>query len=150
MTEQLKIFTEQLQEGQKEIINLVLNPNFLELTEQEVKTPSPVHVEGEVYCIDDLLMLSLSFSTEIEMPCSICNKVARVPLQNKDIILSLPFSELPSPIFDYTQLLREEILILIPQFTECHPKGCPQRKELQPYLKTEDKKKPPHFPFADL
>lgn len=150
MNEQLKIFTEQLRDGRKEKIDVVLSPDFLDLSEEEIQTPSEVRVQGEAYCLDDLLMLSLDVATEIEMSCSICNTDTRILLQNKNILLSMPLSELPSTIFDYTDLLREEIIMLIPQFVECTQGSCPQRKELQPYLKTNNKDHSHNFPFADL
>ena len=148
--EQLKIFTEQLKDGRKEKIDLILAADFLDLTEKEIQTPSSITVKGEAYCLDDLLMISLEVETSIEMPCSICNSATQVPLQNKNILLSIPLSELPSAIYDYTDLLREEIIILIPQFVECKDGSCPERKELQPYLKTDNKVAPHNFPFADL
>lgn len=149
-SEQLKIFTEQLKDGRKEKIDLVLSSGFLDLTEQEIQTPYPVIVKGEAYCLDELLMIALDVETAIEMPCAICNSATRVPLQNKNILLSIPLSELPSAIFDYSDLLREEIIILIPQFVECQAGSCPERKEIQPYLKTDNKAHSHNFPFADL
>lgn len=148
--EQLKIFTQQLRNGYKEKIDLKIAPDFLDLLEKEIRTPSPVMIKGEAYCIDDLLMIALDASTEIEMPCSICNTSARVLLENKNILLSIPLSELSSAIVDYTELLREELVMLIPQFIECNQQACPQRKEIQPYLKTSSEEKGHNFPFADL
>ena len=146
MTELLKIFTEQLRDNRREKIDIALPPDFLELHEKEIKTSSPVTVKGEVYVLDDLLMLSFDVSTEIEMPCSICNKIVKVPLKNKNILISIPLSELPSSIFDCSELVREEIVMLVPQFVECKKGACPERPELKPYLK----KDPHNFPFADL
>lgn len=146
MNEQLFIFTDQLQEGEHERINLTLPPEFLDLSEEEIQTPSPVQVKGEAYCLDDLLILSLDVATEIEMPCSICNQTARIPLRNEAIHLSLALSDLPSSVFDYSNLLREEIIMLIPLFAECSGGSCPERKEIQPYLHKDRH----HFPFKHL
>jgi len=146
MTEQLKIFTEQFRDDHREKIDVVLSPEFLDLQEKEIKTSSPVTVKGEVYVLDDLLMLSFDLSTEVEMPCSICNKIVKVPLKNKNILISIPLSELPSSIFDCSDLVREEIVMLVPQFVECKKGACPERPELKPYLK----KAVQNFPFADL
>jgi uncharacterized metal-binding protein YceD (DUF177 family) len=150
MTEQLKIFTEQLRNDHREKINLALSPEFLDLHEKEIQTPMPVVLKGEAYVLDDLLMLSLHIATEVLMPCSICNASTRIALQNKNILISLPLSELPSSVFDPTDLIREEILMLLPQFVECKKGACPQRQELKPYLKPEKKKETQNFPFADL
>lgn len=150
MVEQLKIFTQQLGYDQREKIDLTLPPEFLDLHEKEIKTPSPVVINGEAYVLDDLLMLSFNLSTEIEMPCSICNATTQVLLQNKNILISLPLSELPSSVYDYTDLIREEIVMLIPQFVECKKDACPERPRLKPFLKQEKKKESQNFPFADL
>jgi len=146
MPEQLKIFTEQLQNDRREKLNLSLPPDFLDLNEKEVKATSPVVIKGEVYVLDDLLMLAFDVSTEVEMPCSICNTSTKVPLQNKNILISIPLSELPSSIFDCSDLVREEIIMLLPQFIECKKGGCPRRQELKSYLKKDSQ----NFPFADL
>ncbi len=146
MPEQLKIFTEQLRNDHREKLEVSLSPDFLDLNEKEVKAISPVVVKGEVYVLDDLLMLSFDLSTEVEMACSICNKSTKIPLQNKNILISIPLSELPSSVFDCSDLVREEIVMLIPQFVECKPGACPQRQELKSYLKKDSQ----NFPFADL
>jgi uncharacterized metal-binding protein YceD (DUF177 family) len=146
MKELLKIFTDQLQEGETETIDLTLPPEFLDLSEKDIQTPSPILVKGEAYVVDDLLIFSLSIQTEIEMLCSICNGMTRVSLENKNIDLSLSLSELPSSIFDYSDLLREEIIMLIPQFAECSEGSCPKRKELKNHLKQD----PHYFPFKNL
>ena len=66
MTEQLKIFTQQLGYDQRKKIDVTLPPDFLDLHEKEIKTPSPIVIKGEAYVLDDLLMLSFSLSTEVE------------------------------------------------------------------------------------
>jgi uncharacterized metal-binding protein YceD (DUF177 family) len=144
--EQLKIFTQQLTNDHREKIDLTLPPDFLDLHEKEIKTPSPIKIKGEAYVLDDLLMLDFSLELEIEMPCSICNRPTRVALQNKNILISLPLSELPSSVFDCTDLVREETVMLLPQFVECKKGACPERARLKPFLKKEKK----NFPFADL
>lgn len=144
--EQLKIFTQQLTNDHHEKIDLTLSPEFLDLHEKEIKTPSPVTLKGEAYVIDDLLMLSFHLATDVEIPCSICNSPTKVRLQNKDILISLPLSELPSSVFDYSDLIREEVVMLLPQFVECKKDACPERAQLKPFLKQEKK----NFPFADL
>lgn len=146
MTEELKIFTEQLKGDRRQKIDTRLPPDFLDLVEKEVKTPSPVNVKAEAHILDDLLMLQLDVATDIEMPCSICNTSTIVPLQNKNILISIPLSELSTSIYDISGLVREEILLLIPQFIECKKGACPERKAINPFLKHEKK----NFPFADL
>jgi uncharacterized metal-binding protein YceD (DUF177 family) len=148
--EQLKIFTEQLKGDRREKLDASLSPDCLDLHEKEITVPSPIVVQGEAYVVDDLLMLSLSVKTAVEMPCSICNAAVRVSIQNKDIFISIPLSELPSTIFDCSALVREEVLMLLPQFVECKEGACPERQTLKSYLKTGKKEETQNFPFADL
>lgn len=150
MPEPLKIFTEQLRDERHEKIQATLPPEFLELSEKEVSACSPVVIEGEAYALDELLMVEVAVRAEIEMVCSVCNRPVRVTLENKNILISIPFSELPSSVFDCSTLIREEIVMLIPQFIECKQEGCPERQVLKQYLKSEKKHEAQNFPFAGL
>ena len=141
----IKIFTEQLNETHQKF-DTTFPSDFLDLHEKEIQTPSPVTVKGEAYVLDELLMITFEVATDIQLPCSICNKSTLVSLQNKNIIISIPLAELPSSIYDPTELIREEVVMLIPQFIECKKGACPERKSLDSYLKHEKK----NFPFADL
>lgn len=148
--EEFKIFTEQLRDGHKEKIDVTLDPDFLDLNEKEIQTPSKIKIQGEAYCLNDYLMLSIDISTEIMMSCAICNTATVVPLMNHTSDLSIPLSNLSSTVVDCTEQIREEIIMLIPPFVECSQGSCPQRKELQPYLKTKNPHTSHNFPFAEL
>jgi uncharacterized metal-binding protein YceD (DUF177 family) len=142
-----KIFTEQLKEGHKEEINLVSPPDFLDLQEAEITLSSPVTVQGEAYTTDSELVLHLQASTEVVLPCSICNEPAPLSLSANEIYFTIFLYDLKSAIYDYTHVIRDELLLLIPQFTECREGRCPSRKDLEKYQKK------PHAnssPFADL
>lgn len=127
-------------------IDEILPPEFLQLHEKEIGTPTPITVKGQAEAQDDLLILTLEVATEVGMPCSICNVPTKVALQNKDIIITIPLSEIPSSAYDCTEVVREEVVMLLPQFVECKEGACPMRKEIKPFLKQEKK----NFPFADL
>lgn len=136
---------EQLEKGKKEKIEQTLSPKFLDISEKELQFKSPVHVQGEAYVITDHLILKFSVTTEAEMVCSVCNKPVQVPLLIREVSHSIPLPEIESSIFDYTGLVREEIVLHIPQFIECHQGKCPERPQINKFLK-----KPGNFPFADL
>lgn len=141
----LILYTEQFEEGKKEKIDQTLSPEFLKISEEELQFNSPVLLQGEASVITDHLILKFSVSTEAEMLCSVCNKPVRFPIVAKEISHSLPLVEMKSSIFDYTDLVREEILLQIPQFVECNQGKCPERAQVDKFLK-----KPDNFPFADL
>jgi uncharacterized metal-binding protein YceD (DUF177 family) len=150
----LKIHTEQLNEEKREEINLTLPPDFLDVKEDDLYFPHPIHVKGETYVITDHLVLLLTVKTQVQMPCSICNKKISVPLETQDISHTLPLAEMESTIFDYTDLLREEIILLIPLFAECENGKCPERDQIAKFMKKKaaDPAADPtqNFPFADL
>ncbi len=141
----LIIHTEQLEEGKKERIKATLPPDFLAISEAELSFKSPILLSGEAVVITDHLILLFSAKTEALMPCSVCNKNIRISIQVQEISHTLPLSEMASSIFDYTDLVREEILLQIPQFVECSSGKCPERPQIDKFLK-----KPGNFPFADL
>lgn len=153
MEHQLKIFVEQLEEGKQERISLTISPPFFDIQENDLVLDSPVAISGEIYMTDHHLILHLDAKTTAKIPCAICNNLATLPLEAK-IYESLPLSELESSIFDYSSLVKEEILLQIPLFAECQS-NCPERSNLGPFLNKikEDKSAPPentHFPFAGL
>ena len=59
--------------------------------------------------------------------------------------------EVKSGVYDITPQLREEILLEIPHFLECHRGECPSRQEIEKYLITgEDSKEDTYHPFTEL
>ncbi|MDN3509221.1 MAG: hypothetical protein P0S93_04325, partial [Candidatus Neptunochlamydia sp.] len=83
--------------------------------------------------------------TEAEMPCLICNK----RIQKKIVISSFYHTEevanIKGHIYDYTDLIKEAVLLEVPSFVECMG-NCPKRAELKNYLDKGETQ----FPFADL
>ncbi len=150
MHDQLTIFTERLCPGRPEKNDLTLPPEFLGLGEEDIRFSSPLTLQGEMCRMDDLILITLAAQMTIEMPCSICNTLTTLPLQNKNILLSIPLSDVPAGSFNYTDLLREEVIMSLPQFIECHEGACPKRKEVQSFLKSAEKQAPTYFPFAEL
>ena len=146
----LIIFTEQLREGKREAIEHVLPPDFLAIQEPELNFTSPIHLKGEAYATDEHLILQLSAHTEVKMPCSICNEMTFVSLKTEEIYHTILFIDLKSTIFDFTDLIREELVILIPHFVECQQGKCPDRNQISKFMKNKAVSPQNHFPFADL
>ncbi len=150
MESPLKIFTEQLRDGKREQIEHVLPPDFLGLSEPDLIFQHPIYLKGEVYATDEDLILQLSAHTEVKMPCSICNDMTFVTLKTEELYHTILLSELESTTFDFTDILREEIVILIPQYVECQQGNCPERKVISKFMKSKVVSPQNHFPFADL
>ncbi|MGR3912258.1 MAG: hypothetical protein QRY71_02970 [Candidatus Rhabdochlamydia sp.] len=149
MTENLKIFTDRLKEGEEELIKLTLPGAFLGIEEEDLLTLNPIVIQGKAYCVDPILMISLQVSTQVSIPCSICNQLTPVNLDHSDISFSIPLEDISSTIFDYSEMLREELVMMIPQFVECSSGNCPHRAVLNQYVK-KDLPPPDNFPFAEL
>ncbi|MGH7890018.1 MAG: YceD family protein, partial [Thermodesulfobacteriota bacterium] len=106
----LKIFTEQLTSGKHESIELDLPSDFLSLNEKELTFTSPVHLKGEAYVADNHLILQLCAQAEVKMPCSICNEMTVMPLAAQEIFHTILLDDIESTIFDFTDIVREEII----------------------------------------
>jgi uncharacterized metal-binding protein YceD (DUF177 family) len=143
-----KIFVEQLKDGRKEKIDFTVDPEFLDLHEAEIALPSPVKIEGEAYVTDAELILHLNVETTAIVPCAVCNKPTSIPLAAKEVYFTTPLDTLPSAIYDYTDVIRDELVLLIPQFVECGGENqCPGRADLKKYSKKPDDAS---SPFANL
>src|SRR5579863_7200544 len=135
MESPLKIFTEQLRDGKREQFEHVLPPDFLALSEPDLIFHHPIYLKGEVYATDEDLILQLSAHTEVKMPCSICNEMTFVTLKTEELYHTILLNELESTTFDFTDILREEIVILIPRYVECQQGKCPERKVISKFIK---------------
>lgn len=156
MSKDFIIYVDRLKDGQTLKIEEKSSPEFLDIHEEELSFTDPVSISGKAYLAEDHLVLQLDIRTQFVMPCSICNEKVTLPIEIKNFYHVEPIAEITSHIFDFTELLREDILLQVPPFVECHEGRCPERGTISPYLKKEEKtpssKKNDHvhYPFADL
>lgn len=150
MAEEFKLFIKQLEEGKKEIIHVSVDPAFLALHENDLFFPAPIQVMGEAYTTSINLILNFKCNIKLKMPCSICNKFIEVEIRTENAYYDFNLKELTSAIFNYTEVVREEVILNIPHFVECASGNCPERKGVAPYLRQPTKKPETQFPFADL
>jgi uncharacterized metal-binding protein YceD (DUF177 family) len=104
-----------------------------------------VHVVGESSVEDDLLVITFEASTSTYIPCSICNTPTPIDLKTELVHHTIPLTEIKGQIFDISELVREEIILIIPQFIECHDGNCPVRPLIAAYTPKKDR-----HPFAYL
>jgi uncharacterized metal-binding protein YceD (DUF177 family) len=153
---ELKIFIDRLRDGHIEKFSFKAPSAFLDLNEKDLSCSAPIDIDGEAYIATDHLILKLDLSTTISMPCSICNEPTEIKLHVPDFYHAEPLQEIKGAVFDYTECLREDILIQVPQFTECHGGKCPERENIKNFLKKEipSANSTPsshvHFPFSNL
>lgn len=146
-----KIFIDRLKGGQTEKIDEMADPLFLSVDEKELSFPSKIEVKGEAYLTDDHLIIRLKVKTVAKMPCAICNEMIERELKVDNFTHAQPIEEIPSAVFDYSELLREALLLDLPQYVECNKGNCPERATIAPFLRSQAKvEKTTYFPFADM
>ncbi len=154
MDEAFKIYIDQLRDGHAEKISENLSPEFLDVHEEDLSFVDPVDVKGEAYLAENDLVLHLDIHTMATIPCAICNAQVKVPIAMKDFYHTLPAVEIKSAIYNFQEMLRENILLATPLFAECNDGQCPERAELKKFFRDEgsDKKSEDegYHPFADL
>ncbi|NDD57653.1 MAG: hypothetical protein EBZ47_00150 [Chlamydiae bacterium] len=153
---ELKIFVDRLKDGQEEKISAEIPSDFLAIDESELHLTSPVFIKGNAYLASDHLILKLDVKTKISIPCSVCNQPTEVSIHLPDFYHTEPIQDISGSVLDFTDLVREDILLLVPQFVECNQGKCPERGEIKKYLKPTENgqshtaKEHVHFPFSNL
>ncbi len=121
-----------LKDGEPEkILSGEYPPSFLDIDEPDLQFLDPVILEGTVVKTDKMLIFRFSFSTYAMIPCRVCNEVIKHKMTQKDILHT---EEIQNNLYDYTEILREEILIHVPSFIECNNDNCPEREKMPKYL----------------
>ncbi|MCX6987995.1 MAG: hypothetical protein NTZ52_00570 [Chlamydiae bacterium] len=152
----LQLFIDRLQEGQIEKFSHELPPEALGLTDIDLSFTEKVSVSGTAYVAIDHLILKLQADSKISMPCSICNEQTEMKIELSDFYHTELLSDISGGVFDFTQLLREDLLLQVPHFTECNKGKCPERESITHYLKKEtalaatSNSGPTHYPFSNL
>ncbi len=151
---ELKIFIEQLKGGTEEDLELIAPSHILQIKEEELSFADPIKLSGKAYTTSTDLVIHLHCKTKATLPCSICNEKTTISLDTEMECHTFDLAELKSTIFDYTDLVREEILLRVPQFVECNSGQCPERAVLNKYAKKPDTGKRSsesvEYPFAHL
>ncbi len=155
MEDAFKIYVDQLRNGHVEHIDETVDSQFLDIKDDDLRLDDKIYVQGEAYLAENDLIICLNVKTNMYIPCGICSTLVKIPLDLKNLYLTVESEEFKSGIFYFNGLLRESILLEIPQFAECNEGNCPQRKEIGKYLKKpEDPNQPGkndgYHPFADL
>ena len=148
-----RIYVEQLRDGHSEKLNETLAPDFLEVHEADLSFVDPVIVSGEAYLADNELILRMDISTKATMPCRICNELIKVDIQIPGLYSAVPMDEIKSAVYDFRGLLREVIILEVPNLVECNQGQCPTRDEVKKFFKNEkddQSDEDGYRPFADL
>ena len=151
MSDIFKIFLDRLYDGKKQILDATIEKETLFLDEAEIKFTDSILVKGKAYLASDHLVIRISAKVPITMPCVICNDPVSFLLGIKDQFYTIMREEIPSRIYCFKDLLRENLLLELPQIKECNG-GCKKRAEIAPFLQqdTTDQKPSTHFPFSGI
>lgn len=146
-----KILIDRLKGGLTQKIEEGFAPGFLGADEPELQFRSKVNVKGEIYLTDAHLVIHLKADTKIFMPCAVCNEMIEFPLKVENFYHTEPLEEIRGAVYDYSEALREALLIELPKIIECNGGDCPNRPILKPYLRSETRAdKTTYFPFSDI
>ena len=152
-TDAFKIYIDRLSQGKVHHIDEKFPPEVIGIEEDELKFEEPVLVAGQAYVAEGEgeLVLHLSIRTEAMMPCSICNEMSPFEINLNDLYEIIPLEEIKGAVFDYSKVVREEVILKIPSSHECSRGKCPKRNEYTKYFKTEPSDTQEGYrPFADL
>lgn len=145
---EFKIYVERLKEGQKEIFS----GNALGLSmpeEKDLSFKKEIELSGEAYIAGDHLIIKLDARATAFMPCCICNNTVTIPVDLYSFYHAEPLEEIKSSIFDFSELVRTDLLLQLPQFAECRG-NCSERSNLKPFLKEKNTVCNANFPFSGL
>lgn len=137
---------DRLRQGHAEKIAIEVPSDFIDVQEEELSFPTVVSIKGEASMMEEELFIKLHIQTKAQIPCSICNKPIDLTIDIPDFVHIVSSSELKGSYYDYSDAVREEILLQVPPFTECQG-SCPERSHIAPYLK---KPSSATFPFSGL
>lgn len=151
MDDVLKIYIDRLRAGGTDRFSGSVAPDFLEVEDRGIAFRQPVEVSGEAYLVEKMLVVHVKAQTVALVRCIICDDLFDYPVKLQSVYITLPLDEVKSGVYDITLQLREEILLEIPHFLECHRGECPSRQEIKKYLITgEDSKEDTYHPFTEL
>jgi len=153
--DRFRIYIEQLRDGSVEEVNESIDPDFLEINEKDLAFTHPVLISGQVYLAEEMLVLHLDIKTVATLNCAICTGPADVEIAIKGFYHAVPLDDIKGAVYDFREILRETILLEVPNLAECNQGKCPQRKSVEKYLKKEsapgsENQEEGYRPFADL
>ena len=151
MSDPFVILIDRLKGGHSQKIEGAFSPSFLGTDEPDLRFTNKVIVKGEAYLTDAHLIIHLKASTKVAMPCSVCNQMIETDLKVENFYHTEPVEEIRGAKFEFSEALREALLIELPKTVECNQGKCPERDAMTPYLRSEKRSdKTTHFPFADM
>ncbi len=144
------IHIDRLRDGEEEELACVLDPVFLDLKDDpDLSCTKPIDVSGATYIAGDFLIVELSCEVEFSIRCAVCSEMFPYIVTLDHVRFEKPLEEIRGKVFDFQDLLREEILVQIPHFALCGGYSCKNRKQVEKFL-AKEKQEDVFRPFQDL
>lgn len=147
MLQECQIYIDRLKEGKELQIEETVSSKFLEVDDDSLSFRDDVKIRGKVYLTDEYLILQLSITTKALLPCIICNEMKETPVEIDEFYHGELITQIKDKIFNFTEKVRDAILLEVPLYYECNSGNCPKRDEIKSYFKKENSANP--IPFSD-
>ncbi|MCH9611929.1 MAG: hypothetical protein S4CHLAM102_04060 [Chlamydiia bacterium] len=136
MSQNLKIILSNLAGDKQELFDEVVTADELRLDGPELGFEDPaVRVKGQAYITSDMLIIQYTLSIWPLFVCKICNERFPSPMEIDKTTHAEELSNIRDGIFDLSEPVREHILLELPRFSECNDGNCPDRVEVNKYIK---------------
>lgn len=147
----LRLFIDRIRAQEREHVDVTLDPDFMDIHEDELVFSDLVKVEGDVYLAGEEVVISLHAQTVMRMPCSICNAPVAQSLECGWTTVE-PVTSFRHGVVDLREMVRENLLLEVPLIIECEAGKCPTRAEIATYLrqKQQGEDETGYHPFAGL
>lgn len=147
----LRLFIDRIRAQEREHIDVTLDPDFMDIHEEDLVFSDPVKVEGDVYLAGEEVVMALHAQTVMRMPCAICNAPVALPLECEWTAVE-PATSFRHGVVDLREMVRENLLLEVPHIVECEVGNCPARAEVATYLrqKQQGQDETGYHPFAGL
>lgn len=132
--ERFRIYVDRLSSDEEEIQEEV-ESTFLQGALPDLNFTQPVDIQGVAYMADHTLVLTLSASTQCQQPCKVCLAPVFSDVETDDVCHVIEPKDLKSGVYNFQKILREDILLATPEHVECNGGNCPERSNMQKYLK---------------
>ncbi len=120
-------------------IEAEVSSDFLDLPEEELHFLPDVHLSGEAYLAEEKLVLHLDAEASAVMACSVCNGETSIDIRVCNFYHVEELKNVKGACYDFSKVLREEILLAVPRFVECNNGNCPERALMTSYLSGKTK-----------
>lgn len=138
MEDWFKIYIERLRE-KPERHSLTVSPDFLEVHEPFLQFPYPIELKIYHYLADQVLICEWQIKAKFSTICSICAEPCEGVIAIDSYSHAEELANIPQSVFNFKDLLRDTILLHIPQYIECCGGNCPKREAMFAYLVKEKK-----------